>query len=199
MFASAIWGPGEDHCYHPPGFLESFVFVVVFIFFLIVFFGVFLTIFSCVSIIEGVAISDGVLPIRVQCATYVFDVVISSGFGKLLWFVSHCHGVVWSTFSFLMSAISMILVVCVVSIASIREPLSCLLFCRNHLFYCSSEFFVVSQIFFAEVLKLPPSHDSVRESFNYFSFGDVMHLSPQFAESSIVISETFAPLLLESF
>ena len=84
MFASAIWGPGEDHCYRPPGFLESFVFMVVFIFFLIVFFGVFLTIFSCVSIIEGVAISDGVLPIRVQWATYVFDVVISSRFGKVL-------------------------------------------------------------------------------------------------------------------
>ena len=58
--------------------------MVVFIFFLIVFFSVYLIIFSCVSIVEGVAISDGVLPIRVQWATYVFDVVISSGFGKLL-------------------------------------------------------------------------------------------------------------------
>ena len=84
MFASGIWGPGEDHCYRPPGFLESLVFVVVLIFFLIVFFGVFLTIFPCVSIIEGVAIFDGVPPIRVQWATYVFDVVISSGFEKLL-------------------------------------------------------------------------------------------------------------------
>ena len=93
----------------------------------------------------------------------------------------------------------MILLVRVVLVVSLREPFSCFFFCSNHLFYCSSEFFIVSRIFFAEVLKLPPSHDSVRESFNYFSFGDVMHLSPQFTESPIVISETFAPLLLESF
>ena len=58
--------------------------MVVFFFFLIAFFGILLTIFPCVSILEGVAISDGVLPIRVQWATNVFDVVISSGFGKLL-------------------------------------------------------------------------------------------------------------------
>ena len=83
MFASAIWGPREDHCYHPPGFLESFVFVVVFIFFLIVFFGVLLTIFYCVSIIEGVAIFDGVISFGVQDATHVFNVIIPSGFEKL--------------------------------------------------------------------------------------------------------------------
>ena len=65
MFASGIWGPGEDHCYRPPRFLESLVFVVVLIFFLIVFFSVPLTIFSCVSFVEGVAISDGVLSIGV--------------------------------------------------------------------------------------------------------------------------------------
>ena len=54
--------------------------MVVLIFFLIVFFGVLLTIFSCVSIFEGVAISDGVLSIGVQGATYVLNVVISFGF-----------------------------------------------------------------------------------------------------------------------
>ena len=57
--------------------------MVVFIFLLIVLFGVLLTIFSCVSIIESVAVSDGVSPVRVQWATYVFNVIISSGFGKL--------------------------------------------------------------------------------------------------------------------
>ena len=74
MFASRIWNPGKDHCYCPPGFLESLVFVVVF-FFLIVFFSVPLTIFSCVSIIEGVPISDGVISFGVQDAMHVFNVV----------------------------------------------------------------------------------------------------------------------------
>ena len=83
MFASRIWGSGEYHNHRPSRFLESLVFVIVLIFFLIVFFSDLLTIFSWVSIIEGVAISNGVPPIRVQWATYVFDVVISSGFVKL--------------------------------------------------------------------------------------------------------------------
>ena len=80
MLASGIWGLDEDHCYHPPGFLESLVFVVVFFFFLTVFFIVPLTIFPCVSFVEGVAISDGVLSIGVQDAMHVFNVVIPSGF-----------------------------------------------------------------------------------------------------------------------
>ena len=83
MFASGIWGPGEDHCYCPPGFLESLVFVVVFIFFLIVFFSVYLIIFSCVSIVEGVSIFDGVISFRVPNVMHVFNVIIPSGFGKL--------------------------------------------------------------------------------------------------------------------
>ena len=83
MLASEIWGPGEDYCYCSPGFLESLVFVVVFIFFLIVFFSAPLTIFSCVSFIEGVAISNGVLSIRVQWAMHAFNVIIPSGLGKL--------------------------------------------------------------------------------------------------------------------
>ena len=53
-------------------------------FFLIVFFIVSLAIFSSVSFVEGVAISDGVLSIGVQGATYVLNVVISSGLGKFL-------------------------------------------------------------------------------------------------------------------
>ena len=57
--------------------------MVVFIFFLIVFFSVPLTIFSCVSIIEGVAISDGVISFGVQDAMHVFNVIILLGFGEL--------------------------------------------------------------------------------------------------------------------
>ena len=83
MLASGIWNPGKDYCHCPPGFLESFVFMVVFIFFLIVFFSVPLTIFSCVTIFEGVALSDGMIYLRVPDATHVFDVVITSGFVKL--------------------------------------------------------------------------------------------------------------------
>ena len=83
MFTSGVWNPSKDYCYCPSGFLESLVIVVVFIFFLIVFFSVSLTIFSYVSIIEGVAISDGVISFGVQDAMHVFNVVILSGFGKI--------------------------------------------------------------------------------------------------------------------
>ena len=51
--------------------------------FLIVFFSVSLPIFSCVSIIEGVAISDGVISIGVPNVMHVFNVVVPSGFEKL--------------------------------------------------------------------------------------------------------------------
>jgi hypothetical protein len=40
-----------------------------------------------------------------------------------------------------------------------------------------SELFIVSRVLFAKVLKLPLGHDPVGESFNYFSFNDVMYLS----------------------
>ena len=63
--------------------MESLVFMVVFFFFLTVLFIVPLTIFPYVSFVEGVAISDGVLSIGVQGATYVLNVVISSGVGIL--------------------------------------------------------------------------------------------------------------------
>ena len=64
MLASRTRDPGKDHCYCLLGFLESLIFMVVFIFFLIVFFVVPLIIFSRVSINEGVAISDGVISFR---------------------------------------------------------------------------------------------------------------------------------------
>ena len=83
MFASGIWGPGEDHYYRPPGFLESLVFVIVLIFFLIVFLSVYLIILSRVLLVDCVAVSGGVISFRVPDAMHVFNVVISSGFGKL--------------------------------------------------------------------------------------------------------------------
>ena len=63
--------------------MESLVFMVISILFLIVFFSVPLIIFSCVSIFEGVAISDGVIFFGVQDATHIFNVVIPSGLEKL--------------------------------------------------------------------------------------------------------------------
>ena len=65
MLASRTRDPRKDHYYCLLGFLESLIFMVVFIFFLIVFFVVPLIIFSRVSINEGVAISDGVISFRV--------------------------------------------------------------------------------------------------------------------------------------
>ena len=83
MFSSGIWNPDKDYYYCPPRFLESLVFVVVFFFFLITVFGILLTIFSYVSIFEGVAISYGVISFGVQDATHVFNVVMPSGLEKL--------------------------------------------------------------------------------------------------------------------
>ena len=83
MFTSGIWSSSEDYCYCPLGFLESLAFVVVFIFFLIVFLSVYLIILSRVSLVECVAVSSGVISLRMQNATHVFKVVILSGFGKL--------------------------------------------------------------------------------------------------------------------
>jgi hypothetical protein len=49
-------------------------------------------------------------------------------------------------------------------------------FSHNHFFYHASEFFIVPWVFFAKILKLPFSHDSMGKGFNHFSFGDVMYL-----------------------
>jgi hypothetical protein len=92
-------------------------------------------------------------------------------------FVSHRYGVVRSTLSVLMPIVSMILPVRVVSVVSIREPFSCFLLYSDHLLYYVSEFFIVSRVLFVEVLKLPLGHDPVGESFDYFSFSDVIYLS----------------------
>jgi hypothetical protein len=68
-------------------------------------------------------------------------------------------------------------------IAEIPYPLGCphlsfgyLLSCL-HCFYCVSEFFIISQVLFAKVLKLPLGLDPMGESFDYFSFSNVMYLS----------------------
>ena len=84
MFSSGIWNPGKDYCYCPPWIFGIPCLHGCLLFFLTVFFSVLLTIFPCVSFIEGVAISDGVLSVGVQGATHVLDVVISFGLGKFL-------------------------------------------------------------------------------------------------------------------
>jgi hypothetical protein len=97
-----------------------------------------------------------------------------------------------------MPIVSMVLSVRVVSVVSIREPFSCFLLCSDHLLYCASEFFIVSQVLFAKVLKLSLGHDPVGEGFDYFSFSDVVYLSTQFTKSSVIISEALATFLFES-
>jgi hypothetical protein len=83
--------------------------------------------------------------------------------------------------SILMSIVSIILpiqvVSVVISIVSIWKSFPRLLFCGDHLFYCASELFIVSWVFFAKVLKLPHGHDPMGESLDYLSFSDVMYLS----------------------
>jgi hypothetical protein len=71
----------------------------------------------------------------------------------------------------------MILPIRVISVVSIREPFSCFLFCSGHLFYCASELFIVSRVLFTKVLKLSLGHDPMGESFDYFTFSDVVYLS----------------------
>jgi hypothetical protein len=61
-----------------------------------------------------------------------------------------------------------------------------------------SEFFIISQVLFAKVLKLPLGHDPMGEGFDYFSFSDVMYLSTQFTKSSVIISKDLTTFLLES-
>jgi hypothetical protein len=107
---------------------------------------------------------------------HIFNIFELSEFGFFL-FVSHRYGVVWNTLSVLMPIVLMILPVRVVLVVSIREPFSCFLICSDHLLYCASEFFIASRVLFVEVLKLPLGHDPVGESFDYFSFSDVIYLS----------------------
>jgi hypothetical protein len=75
-----------------------------------------------------------------------------------------------------MPTVSMILPIRVVSV-SIWEPFSHFLLRSDHLFYYTSEHFVVSRVLFAKIFKLPLGHDHVGEGFDYFSFSDVMYLS----------------------
>jgi hypothetical protein len=39
-----------------------------------------------------------------------------------------------------------------------------------------SKFFIVPWVFFAKILKLPFSYDSMGKGFNYFSFSNIMYL-----------------------
>jgi hypothetical protein len=97
-----------------------------------------------------------------------------------------------------MPIVSTILPVWIISVVSIREPFLCFLLYSDHVLYCTSEFFIVSQVLFAEVLKLPLGHDPVGEGFDYFLFSDVMYLSTQFTKSSVIISVALATFLFVS-
>jgi hypothetical protein len=91
-----------------------------------------------------------------------------------------------------------ILLIWVVSVVSIWEPFLSLFLCNDHLFHCAPEFFIISWVLFAKVLKLPLGHDPMGEGFDYFSSSDVVYLSTQFTKSSVIISKALATFLFES-
>jgi hypothetical protein len=101
-------------------------------------------------------------------------------------------------FPILMPIISMILSVRVVLAVLIWKSFFGLLR-SNHPFHCVLEFFVASWVLFVEILELPLGWNFVGESFNDLPFSDVMYLSTQLTEPSVIISETFASFFLESF
>jgi hypothetical protein len=73
--------------------------------------------------------------------------------------------------------ISLVRVVFVVfSVISVWKSFLHLFYSHNHLFYRVSEFFIVPWVFFAKILKLPLSHDSMEKGFNYFLFSNIMYL-----------------------
>jgi hypothetical protein len=60
------------------------------------------------------------------------------------------------------------------------------------------EFFVISRVLVAKVLKLRLGHDTMAEGFDYFSFSDVVYLSKWFIKSLVIISKALATFLFES-
>jgi hypothetical protein len=61
------------------------------------------------------------------------------------------------------------------------------------------EFFIASWVLFAEILELPLGQNPIGEIFNDLPFSDVMYLSTQLTEPSVLVPETFVSFLLESF
>jgi hypothetical protein len=68
---------------------------------------------------EYTAISGCVITIWVPYAMHVFKIVKLLGFGKLLFFVCHSHGVVRPAFPILMAVVLMILSIRVVPVVPI--------------------------------------------------------------------------------
>jgi hypothetical protein len=120
-------------------------------------------------------------------------------FGKLLDFVCYGHGVVRSALSALLLVALMVSPVRVVPVVSIYKSFSGFFFHSDRLLHRVLEFFIASQVLFAEIMELPLSQDPIGESLNDLSFSDVVYLSMQFTKPSVKVSETFATFLLKSF
>ena len=177
MLAPRTRDSSEDHCYCPLGFLESFMPLIVVVLLLMVFFPISFIVFSRVSFDEEATISGRVTTSQVPYAGHVFKIIKLPWFGKVFGFVYYGHGVVGSALSAMLLVSLMVSSIRVVLVVSIWKSFSSFLLSSDHLFYYALEFFVASWVLFAEILKLPPSHDYVRESFDYFSLCDVMYLS----------------------
>jgi hypothetical protein len=140
-----------------------------------------------------------VISIRVPYAVHIFNVVKLPRLGKLLCFVCYSHSVVGPAFPVLMPIILMIFSIRVILVVLIWKSFSSLLLCSDHPFHRVLEFFIASRVLFAKILELPLGQNPIGEIFNDLSFSDVMYLSTQLTEPSVIVPETFASFLLESF
>jgi hypothetical protein len=189
MLAPRTRDSGEDHCYCPLGFLESFIPLIVIVLLLMVFFPISFIVFSHVSFDEEATISGHVTTTRVPYVGHVFKILKLPCFGKLLGFVCYGHGVVGSALSSLLLVALMVSAVRVVLVVLIWKSLLGFFFRSDHLRHCALEFFIASRVLFAEIIELPLSQDPIGESLNDLSFSDVMYLSTQFTK--IFLLESF--------
>jgi hypothetical protein len=173
--------------------------MVLFVFFLVIFVFISIVTLSCVSINKDATISGRVVSVRVPFAVHIFKIVKFSRLEKLLCFICYDYSVVRPAFPVLMPIILIILSVRVAPVILIWKSFSGLLLCSDHPFHRALEFFVALRVLFVEILKLPLGYNSIGESFNDFSFSDVVNLSTQLTKPSIIVPKTFASFLLESF
>ena len=199
MLAPRTWDSGEDHCYCPLRFLESFIPLIVVVLLLMVFFPISFIVFSRVSFDEEATISGRVTTSQVPYAGHVFKIIKLPWFGKVFGFVYYGHGVVGSALSAMLLVALMVSSVRVVPVVSIWKSFSGFFFRSDHLLHRALEFFIASRVLFAEIMELTLSQDSIGESLNDLSFSDVVYLSTQFTKPSVKVSETFTTFLLESF
>jgi hypothetical protein len=119
MLAPRTRDSGEDHCYYPLGFLESFIPLIVITLLLMVLFPISFIVFSRVSFDEEATIFGRVTAALVPYVWHVFKILKLPWFGKLLGFVYYGHDVVKCALSTLLLIALMVSPVRVVPVVSI--------------------------------------------------------------------------------